>query len=259
MTEIEKLKQRLQDDFLEVYLRLQQINTLLPDHSLGGLVWKGKNKQNAYWQYRLNNKQYQVYVAKKNVESVKNEIEKLRHLSQRKKELEELYLLMRKILTVLGVDYLEVIKHYEEDFFNIRTQEELRQKAEEIARSKKYQQNYKHITDKGDLVASKSEEIIANVLFAHQISYEYEKKIMLGNVELQPDFTLYKADGNIILWEHAGLLDQEGYSKNFERKLQLYTAHGYTQQKNLIVTREENGTFEAEEARRMLRLYGLMK
>ncbi len=62
----------------------------------------------------------------------------------------------------------------------------------------------------------------------------------------------------MILWEHAGLMDDSEYARKFENKLVQYQKAGYNQAKNLIVTYDENRSFTAIEARRMLELYKLI-
>ena len=62
----------------------------------------------------------------------------------------------------------------------------------------------------------------------------------------------------MILWEHAGLMDDPEYARKFENKLIQYQKAGYTQANNLIVTYDEKGSFSAIEVRRMLELYKLI-
>lgn len=130
-------------------------------------------------------------------------------------------------------------------------------KGYERSRKKEICQNYKHITDKGEAVASKSELVIANLLYAYGIQYEYEKEINVNGVVYKPDFTVGRSNGTMLLWEHVGLMDDPEYARKFEQKMMQYQNAGYTQSKNLIVTYDENQSFSASEVRRMIELYQL--
>ncbi len=54
------------------------------------------------------------------------------------------------------------------------------------------------------------------------------------------------------------MMDDPEYARKFENKLVQYQKAGYNQAKNLIVTYDENRSFTAIEARRMLELYKLI-
>ena len=122
----------------------------------------------------------------------------------------------------------------------------------------RYAENYKHLTDKGEQVASKSELIIANTLYTYGLKYEYERVLIINGISYKPDFTIWRSDGTMILWEHAGLMDDPEYARKFENKILQYQKVGFNQAKNLIVTYDEKGAFTAIEVRRMLELYKLI-
>ena len=109
-----------------------------------------------------------------------------------------------------------------------------------------------YLTLKGDYVRSKSEMIIANELFNHQIQYEYEKPLQLTGYPhpILPDFTIYTPKGNrIMYWEHGGLMHNSEYRDSWNWKMHLYAADGISVwQKNLIVTYESQpGDFNIAE------------
>ena len=66
----------------------------------------------------------------------------------------------------------------------------------------------KFYTKMGIIVRSKSEVIIATALYDNNIKFEYEKAIKISDVIYYPDFTVEKKNGDIILWEHLGLIDK---------------------------------------------------
>ncbi|MFW9855764.1 MAG: hypothetical protein ACFFFG_11915 [Candidatus Thorarchaeota archaeon] len=74
-------------------------------------------------------------------------------------------------------------------------------------------------TRKGDIVRSRGEQIIADFLFKHQIPYEYEPQIALGEQRLHPDFYLLGADVYIEYW---GVTGDPYYAKKKGQKLALY-------------------------------------
>lgn len=98
------------------------------------------------------------------------------------------------------------------------------------------QENLVHRTRRGDLVRSKSEVIIADLLHSKGISYEYEKPLPGGDGDVRfPDFTIEDAaTGQVFYWEHLGLLADPVYRDRWERKKAWYRAQG-------ILPREEGG------------------
>ncbi len=112
-------------------------------------------------------------------------------------------------------------------------------------RSNEYMSEHKvYETRKGDMVRSKSEAIIADILFDLEIPYHYEKPITLRTGEVRyPDFTLLKVrTREEIFLEHFGLWDDEDYRRNSMRKLAEYRNNGIFQGKNLLYTFETADT-----------------
>lgn len=85
-----------------------------------------------------------------------------------------------------------------------------------------------HRTERGDLVRSKSELVIADKLHARGIDYAYEQRLVLPNGRFRyPDFTITDhARGVTFYWEHLGLLDDSGYRARWERKRAEYLEAG---------------------------------
>ena len=104
-------------------------------------------------------------------------------------------------------------------------------------------------TERGDLVRSKSEWIIADKLHFANIDYQYEQPKMLDGVERFPDFTIVDDDsGKIWYWEHNGIIGNEDYRKRWERKLAAYRregilplAEGGGKNGTLLITEEKEG------------------
>jgi len=87
--------------------------------------------------------------------------------------------------------------------------------------------NLIHQTERGELVRSKSEVIIADHLHRRRINYRYEEQLKLGEDVRIPDFTFEDDDSGIIYyWEHCGMLFDANYAKRWEEKKALYRKHG---------------------------------
>lgn len=85
-----------------------------------------------------------------------------------------------------------------------------------------------HRTERGDLVRSKSELVIADKLHARGVDYAYEQALVVGEGRVRyPDFTIADhARGVTYYWEHLGLLDDPGYRARWARKRADYLAAG---------------------------------
>ena len=94
-------------------------------------------------------------------------------------------------------------------------------------------------TNRGEMVRSKSEKIIADTLEKYNVPYKYEPLLELGYSTVFPDFAVLNVRNNKTLyWEHLGLIADDDYAiKNF-RKIQLYEKSGYIHGKDLITTME---------------------
>jgi ATP-dependent exoDNAse (exonuclease V) alpha subunit len=116
-----------------------------------------------------------------------------------------------------------------------------------------FEENLIHRTERGELVRSKSEVIIADKLHSRKIDYTYEMPILLdgpsGKVERAPDFTITDHEAGVTFyWEHLGMLDDTAYAARWQRKLDEYRRSGILPheegggpQGTLIVTRDEPG------------------
>lgn len=102
-----------------------------------------------------------------------------------------------------------------------------------------------HKTKKdGLIVRSKSEVIIANELINSGLKFEYERELQEGVRTCYPDFTFVDDCGEIIIWEHLGMLDLPSYKESWEKKLAFYHSIGYKEGENLFTTQDgDNGAF----------------
>ena len=118
-----------------------------------------------------------------------------------------------------------------------------------------------HLTRNFDLVMSKSEVIIADLLYDKGIEYIYEKPLTLSEKTRYPDFTIEDDDtGTMYYWEHCGMLHVQEYRARWERKLAWYREHGILpyeegggEHGTLIVTRDsEKGAISSPEIDRVI-------
>ena len=88
-----------------------------------------------------------------------------------------------------------------------------------------YESGKIHEALSGDMVRSKSEVIIANLLHQARIPFTYEEPAYApdGSFYL-PDFTL-RIGGERVFWEHWGMLSDEAYAAHRDHKTAWYAKH----------------------------------
>jgi hypothetical protein len=122
--------------------------------------------------------------------------------------------------------------------------------------------NLIHKTRKGIAVRSKSEVIIADLLYSRNIEFQYEQ-VLVGDdgTERWPDFTIFDdTTGTKIYWEHLGMLHRPSYRRNWEKKLKWYRKNGVLPQeegggpKGTLVTTEDdaNGSISSYDIEEMV-------
>jgi ATP-dependent exoDNAse (exonuclease V) alpha subunit len=103
-----------------------------------------------------------------------------------------------------------------------------------------------HTTSRGDVVRSKSEVVIAELLNARQVEYAYERKLTFDDGSFRyPDFTIEDDDlGRTIYWEHLGMLNDSVYAKRWLAKRKWYANHGVVEHpssgKEILVSTEDD-------------------
>ncbi len=82
-------------------------------------------------------------------------------------------------------------------------------------------------TDSGDMVRSKQERFVANLLTSEGVSFEYERELSSWDGSFRyPDFTLF-INGELYYWEHWGMVDDYSYRQYIAKKIRWYREHGY--------------------------------
>lgn len=123
-----------------------------------------------------------------------------------------------------------------------------------------YIENLRYETERGEMVRSKSEVIIADILYRYKnkIDYKYERPLTLmsngNNIVIYPDFTILNlSNGRICYWEHAGRMDDAKYADDFVKKYNLYLENDMYPGKDLIVTHEsKNCTLDIRNAKKII-------
>jgi hypothetical protein len=96
--------------------------------------------------------------------------------------------------------------------------------AKEILTNRRgwYESGKIHEALSGDMLRSKSEVIIANLLHEREIPFRYEQPLFAGDGTIRlPDFTITWR-GVTYYWEHLGLLEQTKYAEEWKRKQSWY-------------------------------------
>jgi ATP-dependent exoDNAse (exonuclease V) alpha subunit len=109
-----------------------------------------------------------------------------------------------------------------------------------------YAQHLVHRTSKNVMVQSKSELTLATYFSGSEVGlgdYTYNRKLDGEGYpyRLRPDFSWETDAGELILWEHLGMLDRDDYKKGWEKKKAWYAVNGYNENVNLFTSTEGPG------------------
>ena len=112
---------------------------------------------------------------------------------------------------------------------------------EPYARNPSHPEKLIHKTVAGIMVRSKSEALIVASLVKNHIPFRYECPIYLNDHILYPDFTiLHPKTRKIYYWEHFGKMDDLGYVRKTNAKIDTYFINGMNPASNLIMTFESS-------------------
>jgi len=85
------------------------------------------------------------------------------------------------------------------------------------------EKNLIHQASDGQMLRSKSEQLIYQRLIDKDLPALYEKKLVLKEVEKLPDFTIdHQESGVVYYWEHCGMLYDSRYKARWDEKYQWY-------------------------------------
>jgi ATP-dependent exoDNAse (exonuclease V) alpha subunit len=108
----------------------------------------------------------------------------------------------------------------------------------------RYAAHLVHRTTRGIMVQSKSELAIANFCDTQELpEYQYNRPLEGTKTggRLRPDFTFVSDSGELVLWEHLGMLDRADYKRSWEWKKEWYSSNDFREGVNLFTTSEGPG------------------
>jgi hypothetical protein len=91
-------------------------------------------------------------------------------------------------------------------------------------------------TLKGDMVRSKNEVIIANLLYLSNIEYKYEGQADCKEHNECPDFTIITKNSGNIIWEHLSYNEKTDSKNSDTTKIQNYLSTGYFLDNTLFIS-----------------------
>lgn len=120
-----------------------------------------------------------------------------------------------------------------------------------------FDHNLIHCTSDNIMLRSKSELIIYEALKNAGLSVEYEKPLKIDNINYRPDFTIQgKYGGDVMYWEHLGMLSVPKYKMKWARKKSIYQKHGVVEGDNLIVSKDdERGGISMKQIVKLIQRY----
>ena len=133
-----------------------------------------------------------------------------------------------------------------------------------MAKQKFLEERLIHRTVRGEMVRSKSELAIANILLGFEkeghLTYQVEPKLPFDNGRGRWADFMIEAKGKVWYWEHCGMLSDEHYRSRWESKKKLYELNGYTQHSetnlagHLIITEDgSDGGLDTESIESLVR------
>ena len=91
----------------------------------------------------------------------------------------------------------------------------------------------------GKKYRSKSEAMIAYILYKYRIPFRYEWDKDINGITYHIDFTIrHPKTGEFFYWEHCGMMDRDSYAANIGTKLRDFEKVGIFPDRNLILTFE---------------------
>lgn len=108
------------------------------------------------------------------------------------------------------------------------------------------------ITSRGLHMRSKSEVMIAELLYQYGIPFRYEEPLYIEGFMLIPDFTFRGPDLLKFYWEYCGMMDDPKYVDHHIWKKNLYERNGIVPWKNIYFTYESGGNIDLKAIRHFI-------
>ena len=139
---------------------------------------------------------------------------------------EELYTHLPKTCLILTLESIRRC-YNEVGQYNFSVRGMKRENRMSLLETENWESGKVHRADSGDMVRSKQERFIANLLASEGVSFEYERQLSSWDGSFRyPDFTLF-INGEQYYWEHWGMVDDYSYRQYIAKKVKWYREHGY--------------------------------
>lgn len=199
-----------------------------------------------------NGKQSVKYLNKKNKSMISALAQKC-YYKELINELEKRLKLIKKLQKCYARDLDNIYDNLSEEkkMYVVPVEETLEQKIsnwknKEITIYNEYPDTLRFHTQRGEVVRSKSELMIADLLYKNKnyLDYRYEQELILINncreIVIHPDFEIINLKtGKIVYWEHAGKMDDTKYVNGFMNKVNLYSSNNIIIGKDVFFTCED--------------------
>ena len=258
--------QKERDKELQIVKTLRKRLSVAPD---GKLLVACSNGRTQFYCRTGAGSQNRVYLSKKDKEKTKKLAQKKYDKSLLSKcdknvvALDNAILQLQKFLdlekTLLEIpatlqQHISVPFLSKEDFVERWLIDGKRQEFRNGRQSGWHPENLIYTTDAGERVRSKSEMMIANLLSAMQLPYQYEKPLHLNGKTVFPDFTILDTVSRTeVYFEHFGLMDQGDYRIAALQKIVNYEKAGFVAGKDFLFSFEsEQVPFDIDWIRKKL-------
>lgn len=146
-------------------------------------------------------------------------------------------------------DWYSDTKQRVTDLFNVPNIIEIEQKKQK----RYFEERLIHKTTRGEMVRSKSELMVAEILNRLGVEYNYEEPLEVNGIKYIPDFTI-RNKGRVAYLEHLGMLGVSSYLEKWEEKQKNYEIAGITEANGkLLITKDGlNGSFDAGEVEKII-------
>ena len=108
------------------------------------------------------------------------------------------------------------------------------------------------VTYRGLRMRSKSEVMIAEMLYQYGVPFRYEQVLMLDGKTFAPDFTFQDAMLELFYMEYCGMMGDPEYVKRHMWKRDIYEQNGIVPWENIYYIYENNGDINMQEIRHFI-------
>ncbi len=238
------LYQKIQEEYVVIVEKIRTLEDELSKLPEGKLICARSKKHYKWWNSDGHQK---VYIPRKE-RALAEQLAKKKYLTleleelQKEKNAMESYLRHHSLESGRGEQlFLEHAGYREllEPYLRPQSLSLWEWEKQEYDKNLVYPEHLIHQTSKGIFVRSKSEAMIVHCLYIHRIPFRYECALWLGQGKIYPDFTIRHPDtGEVVYWEHFGMMDDSAYAKKAFSKMELYNSHGILPSIHLITTFE---------------------